>query len=112
MIESTNDVSMSSIERASALALAAVQSGDLRAGQAAFEELTRCNQAFLEQGDEAVLKVLGRQAIVLEALVYRLMIKAEMASRPDAMALILKTAFGAQKALLTTLSAVHQVRHA
>lgn len=100
------------IEEASAAALAAIQGGGLKDGRSALEELTRRNKSLLSGEDAAILDALGRQAVVLEALFYRLLINAEKAGKPETTALALKAAFSSQRALLTTLSAIHQMRHA
>lgn len=112
MNESNNDLTSMGIEAASAHALAAVQGDGLITARAALEELTRRNKALLDGGDDAIIDALGRQAVVLEALFYKLLVNAEKAMKPDVTAMALKAAFSSQRALLTTLGAIHQMRHA
>ncbi|OIQ63994.1 hypothetical protein GALL_544590 [mine drainage metagenome] len=101
-----------SIDQAAATALLAI-TGDAPApapAQSAFEELTRRNRHLLEGGAEAILETLARQATLLEAVVLALFTSAGNARNPNTARLALNGALSAQRSLVHTLGAIHQVR--
>lgn len=115
MNESTVETSVSSvpgIQDAAAAALAGIQAGDLRTAGTALQELARRNRELLDGGDQAIIDALARQAVLLEALFCRMLLSATKVRHPETAAIALKTAFSSQRALLATLGALHQVRHA
>ena len=113
MNESTNRLaSPLGIDELTASALAAVQGGDLRDAEKSLNELAARNRALLDGGDQTISEALGRQVVVLESLFYRLLLSADKAAKPEITALALKSAFSAQRALLATLGALHQIHHA
>lgn len=98
------------IEAASASALAAILGDGLIPAKAALLELSKRNKALLDGGDEAIIDALSRQAVVLEALFYRLVESAGNAKTNDVVGMALKAATSTQKALLQTLGALRQIR--
>lgn len=101
-----------SIEDAAASALTAIECHGLKEAQQALQELTRRNNALLEGGDAAIADALGRQAVVLEALLYHLLRNAAEVKKPELTTMALKAAMSAQRALMTTLGALRQLRAA
>lgn len=110
MNESTIEVATSGIEEASATALAAILGEGLLPAKAALLELTKRNKALLDGGDDAIVDALGRQAVVLEALFYRLLQNAGTSKQNEVVTLALKAAMNTQKSLLSTLGAIRQMR--
>lgn len=108
--ESSIEAPTAGIEHASALALQAILGKDLLPAKAALMELTKRNKALLAGGDDAITEALGRQAVVLEALFYVLLEAAGNSKQSELTALALKSAMSTQKALLTTLGAIRQMR--
>ncbi|WP_295991229.1 hypothetical protein [Rugamonas sp.] len=99
-----------SIEEAAASALVAIECYGLQEAQTALEELTRRNKALLGGGDAAIAESLGRQAVVLEALLYNLLRGAAEVKKPELITMALKSAMSTQRALISTLGAIRQLR--
>lgn len=99
-----------SIEAASASALAAILGDGLIPAKVALLELSKRNKALLDGGDDAIIDALSRQAVVLEALFFRLVESAGNAKSNDVVGMALKAATSTQKALLHTLGALRQIR--
>lgn len=108
--ESSIEAPATGIEHASALALQAILGEGLVPAKAALIELTKRNKALLDGGDDAMIDALSRQAVVLEALFYRLVESAGNAKSNDVVGMALKAAISTQKALLQTLGALRQIR--
>lgn len=109
MNESTIKTTAVGGEHASAAALAAILDGGVMPAAAALQELTRRNSELLTGGSDVIRESLGRQAVVLEALFYRLLESAATAKQNDVTAMALRSAINAQKSLLTTLGAIKQM---
>jgi hypothetical protein len=110
MNESTSKPAATDIANASATALAAILNDGLMPAKAALQELTQRNHDLLTGGNEAIRESLGRQAVILEALFYRLLESAATTKQNDVTAMALRSAINTQKALLTTLGAIKQMR--
>ncbi|MFB9287080.1 hypothetical protein ACFFTM_01775 [Pseudoduganella plicata] len=110
MNESTIKTAALGVEHATAAALAAILDDEIMPATAALQELTQRNNELLTRGDDAIRESLGRQAVVLEALFYRLLQSAAAAKRNDVTAVALRSAINTQKSLLTTLGALKQMR--
>jgi hypothetical protein len=108
--ESSIEPTTTGIQTASATALAAILGEGLIPAKEALMELTKRNKALLDGGDDAIVDALGRQAVVLEALFYRLLQNAGNAKQNEVVTLALKSAMNTQKSLLSTLGAIRQMR--
>jgi hypothetical protein len=102
---------LQTIEQVAASALLAIAGGTPAEAQAAFEELARRNKTLLDGGDAAIVEVLARQSTLLEAVVLSLFKSAADAKDANVTRMALSSALSAQRSLVTTLGAIHQVRH-
>jgi hypothetical protein len=108
----SNEVACIDIDELSAHAFAAITGSGLLSAKEALHELTLRNQALLNGGDEAIVDSLSKQAVVLEALFYRLLTSAATEKRNEYILLSMKGAMSTHRALLSTLGAIKQMGRA
>ena len=90
-------------------ALVALSNGNLADSRSAFEALAIRNRELLEGGSHVIRKSLAQQVALLEVVTFHLFEDAAKAGDTKTAALALSYALSAQKALLRTLGALHQV---
>lgn len=95
-------------DEAAAMALAAISgTGRLDLPADAFAALVEANKRLMDAPTDEIKAALGRQAVILEALFNRLLVRASLDTRNTAA--YVKSALSTQRSLLNVLSALHQV---
>lgn len=76
----------------------------------AFRELAKRNTALLTATDSEIKSSLARQVVLLEAAATRFLSKAAMTPNTDHSCALMKISLSAQRSLVATLGALHQMR--
>lgn len=109
MNKPTDQHHLNPAEQHAANALVALSNGTVTDSRLAFEALAKRNRELLEGGTLVIRESLAQQVALLEVVTFNLFEDAATASSPKAVTLALSYALTAQKALLRTLGALHQV---
>lgn len=109
MSKPTDQNHLNPAEHYAANALVALSNGNLADSRSAYEALTKRNRELLEGGTHVIRESLAQQAALLEVVTFHLFEEAAKAGNPKNAALALSYALSAQKALLRTLGALHQL---
>ena len=75
----------------------------------AFRELAKRNAALLTAPDSEIKASLARQVVLLEAAATRFLSKAAMTANTDHSCALMKISLSAQRSLVATLGALHQM---